>query len=674
MKLVDFLKSCDTARTKNFAAPVTSQNRDHEKAYQLIRNKLTGDASLLHRILNLLQKRLAIWSIENKENHDYYLRVLNCLSESVRRYTPEEKHLHNEPNWSEAVELTIQHRHKFHWFNNESPADFIDQIHEFAFAYANLSKYGVQFTEIESELSISEESYDLINTKIHEHCKIIGGKNLLNTLFKYLSPEYKSGSGRFINLRQISINNRKTKAQVPYGYLLAIGARHIEDKGKEDHHNEFLSLLMLCRDLTTTFEIQVYSQWETLHLPAQRLIRFLQETVWHDNIISFSQIKSQYAKSILTRLAKPFEDKNLKSNKLKLRDIQRVANALIDLSKDKVASSANIKTIAKHAKTQEYLADRIMKEFLSFQPRAVNTTLKFPPVSDDIDYYFKPAIAIKSEYYLYPRSICALGALNSVLNIISTPDNRRSKQNDRLLGYEIEYFLREEFQKKDIKIAFGAKIDKKGIHEFECDLLVETKKTIFIFEVKKKGLTRKAMSGNEISLLSDLADSLMFSHKQAMNIERHLKSNTSIELTHNGQTNQVTLGERKVKRISVSLNDFGALQDKVTLQRILLHATDTTLSHPEEKTDKELKKWREYTSEIRRLAIINGDYDGNGCPFYDSFFMSIPQIMTILSFSENGDDFESDMSFLNSMTLGTRNFYSEYFHGQQIRGGRKLMR
>ena len=315
-----------------------------------------------------------------------------------------------------------------------------------------------------------------------------------------------------------------------------------------------------------------------------------------------------------------------------------------------------------------------MKELLSFQPRTVNTTLKFPPVSNDIDYYFKPAIAIKGEYYLYPKSICALGALNSVLNIISTPDNRRSKQNDRLLGYEVEDFLREEFQKKDIKIAFGAKIDKKGLHEFECDLLVETKKTIFIFEIKKKGLTRKAMSGNEISLLSDLADSLMFSHKQAMNIERHLKSNTSIELTHNGQTTQVNLGERKVKRISVSLNDFGALQDKVTLQKILLHATDTTLVHPENKTDKELKKWREYTSEIRRLAIINGDYDGNGHPFYDSFFMSIPQIMTILNFSENGDDFESDMSFLNSMTLGTRNFYSEYFHGQQIRDGRKLMR
>jgi hypothetical protein len=673
MTLEDFIHFCDTAPSADSDSAARSADRDYAKAYQLIRNKLKGDAVPLFRKFNLLQKQLAIWSIKNKTNHSQYLRILNCLSESVRGYTPENEDTSEEPSWSEAITLAVQYRNVFHWFDHEAPASFNDQILEFALAYTSLEKYGVQFTEKNHELFISEESYELINTKIHEHCKLIGGKNLLKTLFNYLSPEYKSGPGRFVGLRNIYVNQQATKAEVPYGYLLAIGARHVGDKGNKEHNDHFLSLLMLCRDLTTIFEIQIYSQWETLYLPPHKFVRFLQESVWYDNLISFSQIKSQYAKLLLIRLSRSFIENNLTSNELKLRDIHRVANSLIGLAKDKVASSANIRTIAKHSKTPEYLAERIMKEFLSFQPGEVNTTLQFPPVSDDIDYYFKPAIATNGEYYLYPKSICSLGALNSVLNVISAPNKQRSQQNDILLGYEVEDFLREEFLKKQITISFGAKKDKNGNDVFECDLIVETNKTLFIFEIKKKGLTRKAMSGDEVSLLSDLADSLMFSHKQAMNIEYQLKNNTSIELTHKDKKSTVKLGDRKIKRISVSLNDFGALQDKITLQRILLHATDTTLIHPEDKIDKDLKKWREHTSEIRRLAEINGEYDGNGHPFHDSFFMSIPQIMTILSHSKNGDEFESDMLFLNSMTMGTRSFYREYFQGKEIRDGAKAL-
>ncbi|MBD9586726.1 hypothetical protein IB254_06560 [Pseudomonas sp. PDM03] len=672
MTFEEFLHICDTTHPEALDA-AESADHNYSKAYQLIRNKMKGDTLIFFKNFDLLQKQLAIWSIKNKRDHSHYLRILNCLSESVRGYTPEDGVASEETNWKEAIFLAVQYRHVFHWFDLQASADFNDQIYEFALAYANLEKYGVRFTEKEHELFISEESYELINAKIYEHCKLIGGKNLLKTLFNYLSPEYKSGPGRFVGLRRISVNHQATKADVPYGYLLAIGARHIGDRGSKEHNDEFLSLLMLCRDLTTIFEIQIYSQWETLFLPAHRFIRFLQESVWYDNLISFSQIKSQHAKLILTRLSKSFVENNFKSNELKLKDICRVANSLMDLAKDKVASSTNIRVIAKHSKIPEYLVDRIMREYLSFQPGEVNTTLEFPPVSDDIDYYFKPAIAINGEYYLYPRSICALGALNSVLNVISAPNNQRSQQNDILLGYEVEDFLREEFYKKEIKIAYGAKKDKKGVDEFECDLIVETDKTVFIFEIKKKGLTRKAMSGDEVSLLADLADSLMFSHKQAMNIERHLKDNASIELIHKNKKMIVVLGDRKIKRISVSLNDFGALQDKVSLQKILLHATDTTLNHPDKKIDKELKKWREYTAEIRRLAIINGEYDESGHPFHDSFFMSIPQIMTILNYSENCDEFESDMLFLNSMTLGTRNFYREYFHGQKIRNGAKAL-
>lgn len=661
MELEIFIKLCEPKPPTLTDTAMLAAIHSHAEAYQLIRNRLCGKATDTMKALDLLKKRLAIRGITKNLNHDYYIRIINCLSESVRRYEIKGGDVCEESDWATAISLTLQYRDELHYFNPQTKTDLDERIQEFAQAYVNLENYGVRFTEKALELHIDEDSYELINAKIHEHCKFIGGKNLLSSLFDDLSPEYKTQAKRFVGLRKIYINGKKVKAEIPYGYLLAVGAKHIGDKGNKDYNNEFLSLLSLCRDLTTIFEIQPYSQFETLFLSSHGLIRFLQESVWYDNLISFSQLNSDYAKKILARLTERFQNENLTSHSIKLRDALRVAESLIKLAQAKVGTTVTIQQICTQSKVKKFLVEKILFTFLSFRPHEVNTSLEFPPTSDNINYYFKPAVAMNGAYYLYPKSICSLGSLNAILNLIVSPDGQRSKRNDRLLGYELEHFLREEFSARSFKIAYGDCKSKSG-KDFECDLIVETDNVVFIFEIKKKGLTRKAMSGDEVSLLSDLADSLMHSHQQAMNIEYWLKNRRTIHLNHKGTLTSISLNGRKTKRISVSLSDFGALQDKVSLQNILLHASDTTLKHPKEELDSRLIKWRRYAGEIRGLANMNDEYNGQGIPFYDSFFMSVPQILTILTNSESSSNFESHMLGLNSMTSGTRNFYREFFY------------
>jgi len=667
MIIEDFIKFCDQAPTLEKGLTPDLSFGDYDQAYLAVRRQLGNDIHLLASKLLLLRKKLAIWSIKTKSDATFYLRVFNCLFESARTSTEHEV-LSNEPDWEKAVSTVLHYRHVFRAFSLNTKEEFDPKTYEFALAYTKLESFGILFHEVKYEIHIQDESYALINSEIHKYCKNIGGKNLLKTLFELLSPEYKSAAGRFLSLRKVKINHELRTADIPYGYLLAIGARHIGDKGTKNNENHFVSLILFCRDLTTIFEIQPYSQWETMFLPAEKFIIFLQETVWHDNLISFSQLKAQHAKLLLARLSKIFIENELQSDDLKLRDINRVATALIDLSKDKLAIGVSPATIAAQAKVQVHLVKKIMDNLLAYRPNNVNTTLTFPPVSNDIDYYFKPAILLKDKYYLYPKSICALGALNSVLRTISFPNNKQSQANESALGYELEDLLREQFEAKGFNISFGDRRNISAENDFECDLLVETSRAILIFEIKKKGLTRKAMSGDELSLLEDLADSLMFSHMQAMRIERQLKDNHSIELVHKGKSRTVSLNGRKTKRISVSLNDFGALQDKVGLQIILRHATDTTLNHPKKKDNERLEEWRKFTSEIRRLAELNNEYDPHsGIPFYDSFFMSIPQILTILSDSKSCDEFESRISLMSAMTHGTRDFYREYYLGKPMK-------
>lgn len=181
--------------------------------------------------------------------------------------------------------------------------------------------------------------------------------------------------------------------------------------------------------------------------------------------------------------------------------------------------------------------------------------------------------------------------------------------------------------------------------------------------MKKKGLTRQALSGDEPKIISDLADSLLATHVQAMRIENVLKNNGSITLTNNGGVRTIHLNGRDVTRVSVSLHDFGALQDKTVLQRILTIAVFSEVSHPDKETDESLKKWRKHSAELNRLARENGEIGVKGrIPFHNSLFMSIPQIIMVLENSETPRDFFKHMASFVSMTTGSRDTYTEFLN------------
>lgn len=302
---------------------------------------------------------------------------------------------------------------------------------------------------------------------------------------------------------------------------------------------------------------------------------------------------------------------------------------------------------------------RKILDLLSLQSNIVNAKLRFPPSSLAIDHYFKPVIKIGNNYKIFPKSIAALGCLNTVCNSITNPNGKWSNPLDSELGYAVEDFLRNAFISKGIKIFHGDRAG--GESDLEADLICETDDTIFIFEIKKKGLTRQAQAGDEVKLLIDLADSVLATHVQAMRIENILKNHETLTLVHKDTVHHLRLSERSVQRISVSLHDFGALQDKTVLQSLLTIATHTDMRHPVSSEDKKLEKWRSNSKELRRLAEENGELGVTGrMPFHNSLFMSIPQIIMILEQSENEFDFFKHVKSFVSSSTGSRDTYTEF--------------
>lgn len=608
-------------------------------------------------IIEYLRQKLIIFHHKNNLDYLKYTPVLYVIQEVARRRENDIDTTSVYTDWERLVSLIIKNKKHFHQFSEVKNYRVEDKYHNFALSYIRLRSLGVEFTEKDFHFYIAENSHSLITNKIDEICKAYGGERLLNTLAEWLGKTYNPIAGRFMEYRHVSFGGDSIKPAIPFGYLLAIASKYNGVNGYANS-NLFNQLLLLVSDIIVVYEIQPYSLFEAMYLRDDAFISFIRNNLLYDSFVGIPQINSSHATSLIKYLKLTFKEPCYISHNIKVKDLIRISLALISCASNKKFCDINAKEIAKKANIPEYKVTLILDKVLSFPSEHVNAYLRFPPISTDINHFFKPVIKTSKAYKVYPKSIASLGCLNTICNFISFPNGKWSNKIDSELGYAVENFLREAFVGKGIEIAYGDRLN--GDVKLEVDLLCETDDCIYIFEMKKKGLTRQAQSGNESHILSDLADSVLRSHYQAMRIENVLNNCEFLHLKHNDVESSITLKGRRVIRISVSLLDFGALQDKTVLQRLLTIAINNKFSSEDENENKKLEKWREYSEKLGVLAFENKELGDGRVPFHNSLFMSIPQILFLLDKSNDAGEFFKYLRFFISTTTGSRDVYTDF--------------
>lgn len=657
MDALTFVTMCDEFFNGYEAAEFRTRN-GYEKVYEKARQQVSDAGQVLAAVI-YLQQKLVILHHHKKLDYSKYTPVLDAIREVARRELATSLTAFPETNWNQLIRIIIENRKELHFFESETNSQLETKLHTFAYSYLRLKNFGVEFIESDYRFYISDNSYELINTEIDRICREYGGEELLSALADRLGRTYNVITGRFMEYRQVSMGTTTVHAAMPFGYLLAIASKYAGTRG--DKNPGLLDrLLMLIADIVVVYEIQPYSQYEAMYIREERLIEFVRTNILYDNFVGIAQTKASYASSLIKLLQAKFDGARYESFGVPVKDVARVALALISKSETKKFTTVSAKELALKTRIPEFKVAAAMDKLLSMASGVVNSGLQFPPSSMDIDHYFKPAIKIGKVYKVFPKSIASLGCVNTVCASIALPSGKWANEVDSELGYVIEEYLRIAFLDKGINIAYGDRFG--GDSDLEVDLLCETDENIYIFEMKKKGLTRQAQSGDEGKILADLADSVLASHFQAMRIENVLKNNDALHLVHKGIEQTVRLNNRQVQRISVSLSDFGALQDKTVLQRLLTIAVLSNASHPDSSEDKKLKKWRDYSEKLKKLAIANGELGENRMPFHNSLFMSIPQIIMILDKSYDANDFFKHIKSFMGMTTGSRDTYTEFLN------------
>ncbi|TPG84745.1 hypothetical protein [Pseudomonas mandelii] len=657
MDTLAFVTICDEFFNSYEAAESRTRN-GYEKVYEKARQQISDARQVLEAVIYLRQK-LVILNHHKKLDYSKYTPVLDSIRDVARKELDPSFTALTETNWDELTRVIIENRKELHYFESETHPQLESKLHTFAHSYLRLRNFGVEFIEDDYKFYISDNSYELINNEIDRICREYGGEELLSALADRLGRTYNAITGRFMEYRQVSMGTTEVHAAMPFGYLMAIASKCAGTRGNTNP-GLLDRLLILIADIIVVYEIQPYSQYEAMYISEEGLIEFIRTNILYDSFVGVAQTKASYASSLIRFLQAKFDGARYESFGVPVKDVTRVALALISKAETKKFTTVSAKDLALKTRMPEFKVAAAMDELLSVASGVVNSGLQFPPSSMDIDHYFKPAIKIGKIYKVFPKSIASLGCVNTVCASIALPNGKWANEIDSELGYAIEEYLRGAFLDKGISIAYGDRLG--GDSDLEVDLLCETDEAIYIFEMKKKGLTRQAQSGDQSKILADLADSVLASHFQAMRIENVLKNNDSLQLVHKGVKKTVCLNNRQVQRISVSLPDFGALQDKTVLQRLLTIAALSKASHPDKSEDNKLKKWRDYSEKLKDLAMANGELGKNRMPFHNSLFMSIPQIIMLLDKSENANEFFKHIKSFIGTTTGSRDTYTEFLN------------
>ncbi|CAI3804087.1 hypothetical protein GLGCALEP_03530 [Pseudomonas sp. MM221] len=643
-----YLASCEAAEYRT--------REGYKEVYEKARQKI-GDSGEIFSAVVYLRQKLVILHHQGKLDYTKYIPVLDSIREAARCDVKHDLQIPPKTDWVQLIKIIIENRKELVYFDQQHPLFNEDKLHTFAFSYIRLLSIGVEFSEIDYKFYISEGSNGLINSEIERICREYGGDNLLDSLASCLGRTYNPTTGRFMEYRNLSMGTTEIHAAIPFGYLLAVASKYAGTRGNKSD-GLFQRLVNIVGDIVVVYEVQPYSQFEAMHLTEEKLIEFIRNNIFYDNFVGVTQAKASYASSLISLLSARFDGDEYRSYGVSVKDAARVAIALISKSETKKLITVTSKELSQKCNLSEFKVTAVMDGLLSAESGLVNLELKFPPSSLDINHYFKPTIKLGKSYKILPKSIASVACVNTVCAAISHPNGKWDNEKDSRLGYVIEDYLRSEFANKGISITYGERVG--GESKLEVDLLCDTDEDLYIFEMKKKGLTRQAQSGDEGQILIDLADSVLASHFQAMRIENSLKTNGSLRLKNKDGEKTILLDNRNVRRISVSLPDFGALQDKTVLQRLLTIAAVSSFKHQDSAEDKKLNKWRKHSEGLKNLAVTNGEFGEGRVPFHNSLFMSIPQIMMVLENSDTPNDFFKHIKSFIGVTTGSRDTYTEF--------------
>lgn len=669
----DLLEACnvlgiDTSRGYSGRQVTTQLYANIKDALQV--DSLEPDKISRTTLLNLQSELIYRHVLYNEEPVEY-LRTLKVINDSCRpdvNFFPPfteadkwEKAIINCKNYNSFAPDT--HSILFGNIRTDYPKDF-----DIATSVKRLIEKGCEIEFKNSDIHIVS-GLEAVVAEIDEKIKNLGGVVVIQSLLNHLNlqKKYSPRFERYFITRETSGISYDQRPQIPFGFLLNLSLKYPYENLKATNQNAILTeIIELAITISNgAYGVQHYNFWEFHFQSGETIIKFFPEIVLWDTLFSIPQCRPASALEICDNLFSFITDMDFKNalgfTRFELLSvIEEINKSVINVHFPQIIYHSKLCKSLKHIDKSKI---QLILDLIS-HTSTVNKKYSLPSDYVTIDFWKKPLIKLGATKFLFiNKSWCAPSYFEAISTPLRENFKAQKKDLDNEIGKQLETFLQSKLTTKGISFKTGD-YDVDGNHG-ECDLLIESDKAIILIEFKKKVLTGKSKSGVDTNLFIDLSESILDAQFQAGRTEIILREKGSITLSSkDGSTQTINLNDRQIERVALTQLEYGGFHDRSIFKHFLVglltnsygtYSTDKTTIAKFDKLKAKQEKWIE---QYNRLCAIDKNYPKH--PFFDCWFMSLPQLLEIIAQSTDNNTFYETFRKTKHVTLSTLDWYREF--------------
>ena len=627
-----------------------------------------GENSIDENILNSVLDQLTIEYVVTSQIDDYRNELHYILDTNKGiKFQP----LTNKYAWKQVLKY-VSYRKKLRKLPQYSCTSHNLRLADCIFLFR---EKGWNYTCVDGVLTLENE--DLFTKIVDDSILDNGLRNVLDWAFGKMI--YCSSTSSFV-IKRIDGVMPKSESQIPYGYLLNrilyLAQSESFDDIKVKNDEKIKSLEILLEHFTSYIDVLPHNVYESI-IPDSLIPDVLNRWIRYDWLVDILQYPYNEMDAYMEFLSRDDELNTFASNHFgySLQDffvaIEDIQFALDDknvsvVSSDKLAYDCRPDLLSRIMEDNSASVESVNKDFLTY-----NDIVK-------IDYYLKPFIKLSTNrYFLLPKSLMSIGFYETMAEKFKGCHfvSSTGKSFDSYIGRCIERYIAENCMRlkaKDYRNSFeffsneqyDISEEDKAFFEIdsdsgECDIVIGTKKKIYLIESKKRNLCRKSYNGHIVNAYIDLSRSLFASQKQCFRHELLLRKNGKLSFK-SGKA--LFLKDRNVVRISISAFDFKSLQSKIVAQNLLNNSVNKRFVSGDGAYTEALGEINKAFDDISHLVQkgIENKILRDWNFFHDSCWLNVFQLAFLMKKSKDAESFDQEMSYVTSLSQGYYNFWNEW--------------
>ena len=572
------------------------------------------------------------------------------------------------PDWPQAI------HHAIHLYHLQEPAGTSEKPHLYnrqlnvALAAKKLQDRGYALNRHYHFLFLEPTAETRLYKDIESLVKAIGGLKIAQCIFRHIEKAYDPVQERYHLVYGSSMFEMQSP-HLPLHYLLMLAAKHpFPKKPYRRDPNLLKKLIDLATDYTTLMDVQYYGNlpWATLN--AEEAIELARHLSLYQNLCKLPQQRGSDIPVILQGCLQWLDPTKPHGRGWTIQQAITLINTILQHTTS-VRGPVYLNTRDLHVQSQlpSHIAKIILEDVLSHPIKQANATFIKPsdfsinvhdyPKEVQINFYKKPLLNMgNDQFLLLDRSLSSTAYYHALTNALF--DEEKTDNFNDQIGRAVERWLRQHLSALGQTVHWGEY--RAGGKDGDLDMAVETPNYLYLFEIKRKALTPPATVGSDLRILIDLMRSLVKAQTQLGRQEIALRKNGSITLKNDTGQSTLELRGRKIRRIALTLHDFGVFQDRIFIAKFLEANFNVQYRTDIPEFANEMTEFNQLLQNLITQTLELNPETELRAPFHHCSFMSIPQLLITLDGVSTPDSFEQRFNRGSGVTFNTLDFYYEY--------------